>query len=329
MDHLELPVLPGRLQRLADELAEEGLPAFVGVPDRVAALVELAYALRPQRFEGRVPTYGALLPPTAGLLIEAADLGTPYDLIPVGDVDVQVARRFADGETSFAVRFGDGISHIACFSRNMGDEYDLVGLQVALGGSIVQRHPQGQVRLFGPAGVIRWDGVAWHLDPPIDAWIDRLRSMAPGLPVEGVRPLMRFAVHELAAQRIGATLIWRPGSGDLPANRHEPLVHNAPRLRLDSVGEEAALAHALAQTDGAALFDQVPSLIALGIRLAPSADAERTIGAMHGMRHTSALRYSHDDPGAIVIVVSEAGPLTIMLRGQAITSVDPTAESIG
>jgi len=43
MDHLDLPVLPGRLQRLADELAEEGLPAFVGVPDHVAAIVVLAY----------------------------------------------------------------------------------------------------------------------------------------------------------------------------------------------------------------------------------------------------------------------------------------------
>lgn len=329
MDHRELPVLPGRLQRLADELAEEGLPAFDGVPDPVAALVELAYALRPQRFEGRVPTYGALLPPTEGLLAEPLDLGTPVDLIQVGDVDVQFARRFADGVTSFAVRFGDGISHIACFSRNMADEYDLVGLQAALGGTIVQRHPRGQVRLFGPSGVIRWDGVAWHCDAPIDAWIDRLRSVATDVPVDGLRPLMRFAVHELAAQRIGATLIWRPTSGELPPNRHEPLVHNTPRLHLDSVGEEAALAHALSQTDGAALFDERPSLIALGIRLAPSTDAEQAIGALQGMRHTSALRYSHDDPEAIVIVVSESGPVTIMHRGQAITSVDPAVESIG
>lgn len=329
MEHLDLPVLPGRLQRLAEELEEEALPALEGVDDPVAALVELAYALRPQRFEGRVPTYGALLPPARALLSESLDLGTPVDLISVGDVDLQFARRFADGVTSFAVRCGDGISHIACFSRNMADEYDLVGLQSALGGTIVQRHPRGQVRMFGPSGVIRWDGVAWHCDSPIDAWIDRLRTVASGLPVDALRPLMRFALHELAAQRIGATLIWRPATGELPANRHEPLVHNTPRLRLHSVGEEAALAHALSQTDGAALFDLEPSLVALGIRLAPSADAERTIGAMHGMRHTSALRYSHDDPQSIVIVVSESGPVTIMHRGQAITSVDPAAESIG
>ncbi|MFP5489497.1 MAG: diadenylate cyclase [Acidimicrobiia bacterium] len=326
MDHLELPVLPGRLQRLADELADEGLPAFDGVADPVAALVELAYALRPQRFEGRVPTYGALLPPSVDVLVEP--FGEPADLVPVADVDVQFARRFADGVTSFAVRLGDGISHIACFTRNLADEYDLVGLQAAIGGVIVQRHPRGQVRLFGPAGVVRWDGVAWHRDPPVDAWIVRLRSVAPDLQVDGLRPLMRFAVHELAAQRIGATLIWRP-TGDLLANRHEPLVHNAPRLRLDSVGEEAALAHALSQTDGAALFDGAPSLVALGLRLAPSTAAERAVGAMHGMRHTSALRYSHDDPDAVVIVVSEAGPVTLMHCGRAITSVDPADERIG
>lgn len=327
-DDDRLPVLPARLQRLVDELDEEGMPALDGLPDPVAALVELAYALRPQRFERRVPTYGAILSPTQGIDL-AAGLETTVDLIDVQDVDVQIARRFADGVTSFALRTGEAISHIACFGRNVADEYDLVGLQATIGGAIVQRHPGGQVRMFGPTGVVRWDGVAWHCDAPIDAWIRRLAGVARDLPIDGIRPLLRFAVHELGARRIGAILIWRPTLDDVPTRRHEALVHNTPRLRLDNVGEEAALAHALAQTDGAALFDSSASLIALGIRLAPSADAERSIGTLHGMRHTSALRYSHDDPSAVVIVVSESGPVTLMHRGRALTSVDPTGETIG
>lgn len=325
---IELPVLPARLQRLADELDEEGVPALIDVPDRVAALVELAYALRPQRFERRVPTYGAILPPH-GITDLAASIDTTVELIAVHDVDVQFARRFADGETSFAVRSGEAISHVACFGRNIGDEYDLVGLQGAIGGAIVQRHPGGQVRMFGPHGVVRWDGVAWHCDAPIDAWMRRLRSVANDRTLEGIRPLLRFAIHELASRRIGATLIWRPTLDGLPSQRHEPLVHNTPRLRVDSVGEEAALAHALSQTDGAALFDGSATLVALGIRLAPSPVAERSIGALHGMRHTSALRYSHDDPESVVIVVSESGPITLMHAGRAVTSVDPADERIG
>ena len=47
------------------------------------------------------------------------------------------------------------------------------------------------------------------------------------------------------------------------------------------------------------------------------------------MRHTSALRYSHDDPHAIVIVVSDAGPVTVMHAGRAVTTADPGSEPIG
>jgi len=326
----ELPVLPGRLQRLADELADEGLPVLDDAADPVGALVELAYALRPQLHERRVPTYGVLIPPTPFDVEDGRLVGADSaELIAVTDLDVQFARRFADGRTSFALRSSDAITHLACFARNVADEYDLVGLQTSLGGLIIQRHPDGQVRVFGPAGVVRWNGIAWHHDAPIDAWIGRLAAVADDVPLHGVRPLLRFAIHELAGRRIGATLIWRPTDEPVPDRRHEPLVHNAPRLRLDRVGEEAAIANALSQTDGAAIFDGDASLAALGIRLAPSADADQRVGSMRGMRHTSALRYSFDDPDAVVIVVSEDGPVTLMHGGRAITTVDPSDERIG
>ncbi len=278
-----------------------------------------------------MPSYGVLLPPDSVFSpqIEHAALNSIADLIPAHDLDLQFARRFADGVTSFAVRSHTSVDHLACFARNMAEEYDLVGLQSSIGGLIIQRHPAGQVRVFGPAGVVRWNGTSWHHDAPMDAWISRLAEVAPGLPVDGVRPLLRFAVHKLGGRGIGATLIWRPTDHDIPTHRHEPLVRNAPRLRLDHIGEEAALAQALSQTDGAAVFDGDGTLTALAIRLAPSHAAERAIGVMSGMRHTSALRYSHDDLDAIVIVVSEAGPVTLMHGGRAITSVDPTEERIG
>lgn len=211
----------------------------------------------------------------------------------------------------------------------MADEHDLVGPQAAIGGLIIQRHPAGQVRVFGPAGVVRWNGSSWHHDAPLEAWIARLATVAPGLPVDDVRPLLRFAVHRLGGRRIGATLIWRPTEHAVPLHRHEPLIHHEPRLRLDTIGEEAALAHSLAQTDGAAIFDANATLTALAIRLAPSTVFEQAIGAIGGICHTSALRYSHDDPHSIVIVVSEAGPVTLMQAGHAITEPNRADERIG
>ena len=59
-------------------------------------------------------------------------------------------------------------------------------------------------------------------------------------------------------------------------------------------------------------------LFALGVRLVPSADAEAAIGALGGTRHTSARRYSHDDPDAVVIAVSEDGPVTVFRHGDVV-----------
>lgn len=322
-------VLPGRLERLLSELRDEQVPALDGAPDPLAALVELSYALRPSVHEGRVPTYGAIVPGRSLLVehLEVADASAT--LIPVLDLDIKFARRFADGTATFAIRNHDGIAHLACFDRSIASEHDLVGLQILTDGVVIQRHGSGQVRVYGPAGVVRWDGISWHHDPPLDASIRRLGAVAPKLPVESIRPVLKFAVHELGGRRIGSTLIWRPTEREAPANRIERLVHNVPQLKLDRPGQAAAIAHALSQTDGAAVFDGGAVLQAIGIRLAPSTAAERDIAALGGMRHTSAVRYSHDDPDCVVIVVSDAGPVTIMHGGRAIATVDPSDDLIG
>lgn len=323
-------VLPGRLERLLDELREEAVPALDGAPDGVGALVELSYALRPHVHEGRVPTYGAIVVPSADALASSAFApGAGANLISVGALDLRFARRFADGMATFAVRMNDGISHVACFGRDMSAEYDLVGLQASLGALVIQRHHGGQVRVFGPAGVVRWDGISWHHDPPLDAWLARLAAVATHLPIEEMRAVLRFAVHELGGRRIGSTLIWRPIDPDPPAGRVERLVHNVPLLCLSRPGEAAAIAHALSQTDGAAIFDGTGGLRSIGLRLAPSTDAHTTVGALSGMRHTSAIRYSYDDRDCVVIVVSDAGPVTIMHGGTVVTKLDPVDERIG
>lgn len=52
------------------------------------------------------------------------------------------------------------------------------------------------------------------------------------------------------------------------------------------------------------------------MRLVPSAEAETQVEGYRGMRHTSARRYSYDDPNATVIVVSEDGPVTVLRNGE-------------
>ena len=52
--------------------------------------------------------------------------------------------------------------------------------------------------------------------------------------------------------------------------------------------------------------------------LDPTAGAKRLVAEMGGTRHTSAKRYSYNEPGSIVVVVSEDGPVTIFSDGAMI-----------
>jgi DNA integrity scanning protein DisA with diadenylate cyclase activity len=86
-------------------------------------------------------------------------------------------------------------------------------------------------------------------------------------------------------------------------------------LRIRTPAHLAPLRHALAQVDGAAVFDADGVLRRLGVRLVPSDHAENTVEPLGGTRHTSARRYSHDDPLATVIAVSEDGPVSVFRNG--------------
>ncbi len=47
------------------------------------------------------------------------------------------------------------------------------------------------------------------------------------------------------------------------------------------------------------------------------------VDGYRGTRHTSGRRYSFDDPGATVIVVSEDGPVTAMRAGRLLAASAP------
>jgi hypothetical protein len=222
------------------------------------------------------------------------------------------ARRFADGLSSWLLRRANGDNEGVMFDRPAGSERDLVVLAGVLGATMVQRHPSGAVRVVGGFGVLRTRGIDWHLEPPVSRWIDAVSGTDDVV----LRALLEFAVHDLGAQRIGALLIHRVD--DSPAPAVDELLPQPPALSVRTPFHLAPLRHALAQIDGAAVFDAEGALVQLGVRVVPSADAESKVESLGGTRHTSARRYSYDDPAAVVIAVSEDGPVTVLRNGEIV-----------
>lgn len=309
-----------------EELTEEGV-GFV-VPDGIDddLLEELDYALRPPVHEQFVPSFGAIVHPT----VPAEDWYISTQLTVsrrrTSSYDDPQVRRFADGSSSWAVRGPHGLDEFVVFDRSAGSERDLVVLASAAGARIVQRDRAGIVRVVGPFGVVRVDVSGWHHEPPLGSWIEGV----PGCLREGQRTvlghLLEFAVHDLGARHIGSLLVLHP-TGDLHA-AHEHRLPVPPELHIERPHDLAPLRHGIAQSDGATVFDAGGTLRWMGVRLVPSRAAEQTVKPLRGTRHTSGLRYSYDDPDAVVIAISDDGPVTVMRQGHVVGRSPDDVEAV-
>jgi len=193
-----------------------------------------------------------------------------------------------------------------------------VVLATVFDATIVQRHPAGAVRVVGSFGVLRWTGFSWHREPPVKSWIDAVTTPVTHGDAAVIEDMLRFAIHDLGSLRIGALLIYRP-DGD-PGPAVEERLPTPPPLRIRVPTHLAPLRHALAQVDGAAVFDADGVLRQLGVRLVPRNRAEQAVEPLRGTRHTSARRYSHDDPLATVIAVSDDGPVSVFRNGEVLAN---------
>jgi DNA integrity scanning protein DisA with diadenylate cyclase activity len=181
---------------------------------------------------------------------------------------------------------------------------------------LVQRGADGVVRIVGAFGVVRSTSVGWHHEPPLSAWVHDVPVCAPDGAQTVLGHLIEFAVHDLGARHIGSLLVLHP-SGDLDG-AHEHRLPRPPELNIERPYDLAPLRHGLAQSDGAAVFGPDGTLRWMGIQLTPSREAEEAVKPLGGTKHTSALRYSWDDRDAVVIAVSDDGPVTVMHAGQVV-----------
>lgn len=298
-----------------------------------ALLEELAYALRPRIHERRLPSYGAFVEPSTDLPDWAEAAGFDVTRRRVDELSDSAVRLFADGIVSWVVRSIGGVNDLVVFDRSVGSERDLSILAAATGATLVQRHPAGVVRAVGEFGVLRHDGLnQWQLEPPVERWLDLGRCVFGSLDRRLLTELLRFAVHDVAARRTGSTFVISAEGSLLPSA--ERRYGTPPAFSIQRPADLAPLYHVLGQLDGAAVFDETGTLRHLGVRLVPSPAAETAVSAYRGTRHTSALRYSHDDPSATLIVISEDGPVSVLRGGQrlgesVVPSIDDSRPSAG
>jgi hypothetical protein len=309
----ELDAHERRLLRLRHELDDDG----IWMPDdpelRSLLLSELDYARHPHAHEGVAPRYGALLATPDGLGTQPPGM---LELVDISKIPLSVARRLADGRSSFVARLVGGFDRLVCFDRTREYESSAVHLTVGTGALVVQRLGRGWVRLSTPQGVAVWDGISWSTKPLSKDIAKRVAVHAPGGDLFVLENLVELCTHWLSAGRVGATLVWCL-DGDprqLPRLGMGAAVE-IPRLDLTHRSHFAALLNALSQYDRAALVDPEGTVSTVGVHLR-SSERSRQLPPYGGTRHTSALRFTADEPTAIAFVVSSNGPLSVFRHGE-------------
>lgn len=311
------------LQRLAEELEDDGITLPADGEFCQLLLEELDHCRRAPMFEGRRPTYGAIIFPygrdVAGKRAGTA-LDLDYDIVSIED-DPAVGRTYADGRASFLVRFVGGGVALACFQGSMLMEADLVRLQRATGSAIIQRTPLYDVVRFAvDEAMVTWDGRQWQRRPTAIALADVLTARVPELDSSLAHHVLELAVHWLAPSRVGATIVAHDGDRVDWSHLDTSTAVRTPPLSVCDRRHFSALTTVLRQHDLAVIVDSDGSLrkVAVGLRWSP--DAERAVSIDRGMRHRSAQRYSYDHPEATVVVVSEDGPVTVFRGGDMIVA---------
>ena len=224
-------------------------------PDRRAV-----YARNPPVHERRRPSYGCVVLPVRDL-----PTGGPegVDIVELVDEGAhESARELADGLRTFVVRASQGGAALAYMSA--ADD-TLVHQATDINAWIVQRHPNGIVRVFGRERLFVFDNDEWAVKPyGHTRWLQLAHAIgADAAQLTVGMALLDLCLHVLSARRIGATFVWmvRGGGEALDAHLQKQARQIAAPLNVRDAQLFEPLVTLLASVDGACIIDEAGSVV--------------------------------------------------------------------
>lgn len=302
------PIDRRRLDRLRGELVDEQVPLPLDGPGGEALLEEVGFARQPPVHEGRPPRYGVVVAVGAEVVPPAA-----VSWIGAEGLDLAELRRCADGRSSFVARGPDGRTGLMALEHTVEHEADIVRFRPP-GTVLVQRTAGGLVRICTHDGIITWDSMNWRFKPSAVQLTERVAPMLADVDPAVLGDLLDLGVHWLSAGRVGATVVWHLAEGPLSGVDRASVVP-APDLALTERAHRSSWLSLLNQLDRAVVVDRVGALAEVAVTLGASAEASDTVPPLGGTRHTSARRFSFDHADAVILVVSEDGPVSVFTGG--------------
>jgi len=296
-----------RADRVREQLIEDGV---IGKEDEHLddLVTEVEFALYPPTHEGLTQSYGCL--------ITNADIegGNP---ISVEGCELSVVRQLADGLSSFCVKRSGVVSHVLSLDSLHAAENSLLNLRMSYGGLLVHRDLRERIRVFGESAIHMYVAGEWTSRPYSSKVIQRVRASVPQVETSVLSSALQFAFHVLSPENVGATLIlWLEGCSDKPVGETD-----ISPMGLSITEHTQPLKSLLSMHDGAAFVGPHGHVESIDNHLRFSDKSIELIPKHGGTRHTSAKRFTFDEPYCVAIVVSEDGPVSVFADGAKVTEL--------
>ncbi|MCE9567410.1 MAG: DNA integrity scanning protein DisA nucleotide-binding domain protein [Planctomycetes bacterium] len=290
------------------QVVDKGAPSFETLVD------EVEYALFPPKHEGEVPTYGCVV-------LEKAPSSEEADG-KLKKVSREMAREMADGIASFAVVGKSKYAHVALFASANDEESRLIELANKWKGFLVHRNGKGVVRVFAKQAIHIYEAGEWLIRPHAESVVSDVITAAPQVIINTLDGMLELAFHALSPANVGTTLVLC-----LKNAKAAP----ADGIDLSSLGLNVcdkthipAIRSLLCRHDGAVFVAPDGKLLSMGHHLQNSERSREIIPKVGGTRHTSAKRFTFDEPRVIAVVVSEDGPVSVFSDGAKVTELNQT-----
>lgn len=285
---------------------------------------ELSFFIYPEAHENLISSFGVIF-------VENEENLKSYKIISNKNLDSETLRKLADGYKSFLLYVRGGLFGLIYLNPIDGSEYELLKLHQDLNALIMQRDKTLKTKLFDSNNVFIHHNRNWHKKQNIYPLIRKIKTHVPQIKDEILSAFLEFAYYYLSSKNIGATIVYfidDEQGAKIP--KVEPLQDFAPiMLSIMNDGDKILISNLLAQIDGATFFNQDTMLACTKIKLDSKVSTRELIPEYKGTRHTSARRYSYEQPRAIVFTVSEDGPVSVFSDGvELVTISKPSSPDI-
>lgn len=272
---------------------------------------EVEYAVYPPKHEQKIPTYGSI--------IVAKHLLQGTDFLDVRKLSVETVRQLADGVSTFAIVRRNKHERILFRTASCNEELELIALHKQTKGMLIHRNHHSVVRVFRNEAIFTHESGTWFKRPYSRSVMGDVEKAVPQADLGILDHILQFAFHALSPSNVGATLVWW-------INDRKKVPKGGRDLSASGMGAANsahfnALRSLLRQHDGALFIAPNGQVQSIGQHLKYTKNAEKFIKQVGGTRHTSAKRYSFDQPNAVVFVISEDGPVSVFSDGVKVTEL--------